>query len=224
MRTFSKALVGLVAAGALSLSLAACGGSSSGSGDSSSTTPKLVAEVKTLTGKSTSVALDAGFLSALTTLKLTPGVVGTATLTGTTISFPITGGNVKYYQPGTVKPYVQGSISHSGSGLSLTAGTGATAIKVELTNFTIDPGVSKLYGDVTANGTSAAKQAFLFDLDGSTLQPLKTEVDGAGTATLQGTTVKISPDAAALLNKTFSTTAVTPELVVGIAKIVINTK
>jgi hypothetical protein len=36
---------------------------------------------------------------------------------------------------------------------------------------------------------------------------------------LEGTTVLISPDAAELLNSTFSTDAVTDELVVGIAKI-----
>ena len=33
-------------------------------------------------------------------------------------SFPITGGNVTYYTPGTESPYVQGMIDHDGSGLS----------------------------------------------------------------------------------------------------------
>ncbi|KAF0257558.1 hypothetical protein DOU02_12900 [Clavibacter michiganensis subsp. michiganensis] len=43
-------------------------------------------------------------------------------------------------------------------------------------------------------------------------------------AVLEGTTVKVSPDAASLLNSTFGTTAVTDQLVVGIAKITVNTK
>jgi hypothetical protein len=219
MGIITKTVAGLVAAGAIVLGLAACGSSSGGGSDtSSSSAPKPAAQVDSLTGKSTAVKLDGGFVSALTSLGLTPGVTGTATLADGSVSFPITGGNVKYYTPGTVTPYVQGIINHDGSGLSLTAG--ATAVTLE--NFTINPGTSKLYGDVAVNGAVAVKQAYLFNLDGSTLQPLQSNADG--TATLTGTTVKISPDAAALLNKTFNTTAVTEGLVVGIATITINTK
>ena len=58
---------------------------------------------------------------------------------------------------------------------------------------------------------------YIFNLDGSTLKPLAGDADG--NAVLEGTTVLISPDAAALLNDTFGTDAVTDELVVGIAKI-----
>ena len=64
-------------------------------------------------------------------------------------SFPITGGNVTYYTPGTESPYVQGMIDHDGSGLSLTGG-GKT---VELTDFEVDPGKSVLTGKVTVDGT-----------------------------------------------------------------------
>ncbi len=45
-----------------------------------------------------------------------------------------------------------------------------------------------------------------------------------GTAVLTGTRVLVSPDAAAALDKVFSTTAVTPGLLVGVATITINTK
>ncbi|MFT2690458.1 hypothetical protein [Clavibacter zhangzhiyongii] len=62
---------------------------------------------------------------------------------------------------------------------------------------------------------------YIFNLDGTTLKPLAMEGDNA---VLEGTTVKVSPDAAALLNSTFGTDAVTDELVVGIAKITVNTK
>lgn len=224
MRTFTRAIAGTIAAGALAFGLAACGGSSGGDGgsggggNSSSASAKPVAEIDSLTGKSTSVKLDSGFTGALTSLGLTPGVVGTAQLTDGSLVFPITGGNVTYYTPGTVKPYVQGSIEHEGSGFSLTAGS----TKAEFTNFTIDPGTSQLFGDVSVNGKSAAKQAYLFNLDGSTLKPLQTNSDG--TATLTGTIVEISPDAAPLLNSTFNTDAVKAGLVVGVATIVVNTK
>jgi hypothetical protein len=197
--------------------LAACSNTDANTANASaSATP--VAKIDTLTGQSTAVKLDAGFVEALTTLKLAPGTLGTAKLTDGSLIFPITGGNVTYYTPGSITPYVQGDIKHNGSGFSLTSG----ATKVSLTNFDIDPGTSKLYGDVAVNGTSAATHAFLFDLDGNTLKPLQTGPNN--TAILEGTRVLISPDAAGLLNKTFKTDAVKAGTLVGIAKITVNTK
>ena len=43
-------------------------------------------------------------------------------------------------------------------------------------------------------------------------------------AVLEGTTVHISPDAAALLNETFRTDAVQDEMLVGVAKITVATE
>ncbi len=217
-----------LASAALVFGVAACSssGSDSGSGASSSSSGpvKPAASVPSLTGKTTSVALSTGFTDALTALKLTPGVLGTAKLENGSLIFPITGGNVDYYTPGTHDPYVIGDIQHQGSGITLTGGD--TVVSLE--NFDIDPGGSKLYADVSA-GTKAApgttkvgSHVYLFNLDGSTLQPLQAD-SAAGTATLTGTRVLVSPDAAALLNKTFNTTAVTDTLEVGIATIVINT-
>jgi len=224
--TAAKATIGIAAAGLLVATLAGCSMSSSSdtptkSSDSSSSSkadPKPLADIPALTGVDTAVKLDAGFASALTTLGLTPGTVGTATLTDGSLHFPITGGNVKYFDPSEkYRPYVQGSIQHEGSGFSLAAG-GTT---VELTNFTIDPGTSKLYGDVAVNGSSAATQALLFNLYGGTLQPLQMDGDNA---ILTGTTVHISKVAADLLNKTFSTDAVKSQLLVGVATITVATK
>jgi hypothetical protein len=200
------------------ISAAACGSSDDTTPASSSTSsaPKPVASIDSLTGNDTQVALDKGFVDALTALKLTPGVVGTAKLQDGALIFPITGGNVTVFKPGTVSPYVIGQIQHEGSGLSLAAG----GTKVELTNLNVDPGVSRVYGDVTVNGKVAATSAYLFKLDGRTLKPLST---GSGTATLQGTKVEISPVAAPLLNKTFKTDAVKAGLLVGIAKITVST-
>ena len=177
-----------------------------------------VAEVDDLSnGVDTAVALDMGFTDALTTLGLTPGTVGTAALTDGSLIFPITGGEVTYYEPGSIDgPYVQGEIMHGGSGLSLTAGETV----VQLTDFVIDPGTSELMGTATVNGEVAAEDAVIFDLDGATLQPLRTEGDNA---ILQGTQVLISETAAGLLNDTFETDAVTPGLLVGTATITIAT-
>lgn len=211
----SKLFAGAAVAAALTVSMTAC---SSGSADEGDSQGKVVAEVPQLSGKTTAVKLDAGFVKALETLKLTPGVVGDAKLQAGSLVFPITGGNVTYYEPGSIDPYVQGKIDHEGSGFSLTAGD----TTVELTDFEIDPGTSQLFGDVSVNGKSAAKDAFIFKLDGRTLKPLQTGPNG--TAILEGTKVEISEDAAPLLNDTFKTDAVKAGLLVGTAKITINTK
>ena len=224
MRTFQKATVSFAAAALLLGGLAACsstataGSAASTPAASSSSAPTPVASIPSLKGVDTAVLLDGDFAAALTSLGLTPGTVGTATLTDGSLHFPITGGNVDYYDPAqSYRPFVQGSIKHEGSGFSLTAGSTV----VELTNFTIDPGTSKLMGDVSVNGTSAATQVLLFDLYGGTLKPLQMDGDNA---ILEGTTVHISSVAAGLLNKTFATDAVKDQMLVGIAKITVATK
>jgi hypothetical protein len=215
-----KAIAAIALVATTGLSAAACGSSddtsSSSSSSSTASAPKPVAAIDSLKGNDTQVALDQGFVDALTSLKLTPGTVGTAKLVDGALVFPITGGNVTVFKPGAVSPYVIGQIQHEGSGLSLTAG----GTKVELTNLNVDPGVSRVYGDVSVNGKTAVTSAYLFKLDGRTLKPLAT---GSGTATLEGTKVEISPVAAPLLNETFKTDAVKPGLLVGIAKITVNT-
>ena len=220
--TAKRSLAALAMAALVATPLAACSSSDSdsstaSSSSSSTSAPKPVASIEALQGETTAIALDQGFTDALTSLKLTPGVVGTAKLESGSLIFPITGGNVTVFKPGEVSPYVIGQIQHEGSGLSLTAG----GTKVELTNFNVDPGVSRVYGDVTVNGKVAVTNAFLFQLDGRTLEPLKT--DGSN-AILTGTKVEISEDAAPLLNETFKTDAVKPGLLVGIATITVNTQ
>ncbi len=190
--------------------LAACGGSDD-------IDAKPVAEIDSLSGQSTSVTLAPSFLAGLTSLKLTPAPVGSAKIEGALATFPITGGNVTYYTPGSVDPYVRGEINHNGSGLSLTGGE----TKVELTDFVVDPEESVLTGKVTANGKVAAESAPLFFLDGRTLKPLQPAGD---TAILEGTTVSLTKEAADLLNKTFNVTALTQYFPVGVAKITVNTK
>jgi hypothetical protein len=217
-----KTLTALAATAALALGATACGGSDDTSTASTTTTKasaaKPVAEIPALSGKDTAVTLDSGFVKALGSLKLTPAPVGTAQISKAGVaSFPITGGNVKYYTPGTESPYVQGMIDHDGSGLSLTS----SDKKVELTNFEVDPGKSVLTGKVTVDGKVAAESAPLFFLDGRTLKPLETGDNG--TAVLEGTTVKLKQEAADLLNQTFGTDALKAGFVIGTAKITVNT-
>ncbi|MBC7725983.1 MAG: hypothetical protein H7146_14770 [Burkholderiaceae bacterium] len=223
MRKIFKSTLGIAAAALLVGSLAACSPTTTttpapaATSEAPAADPTPQASIPALAGVDTQVTLDQGFVDALTTLGLTPGTLGTATLTDGVLAFPITGGNVDYYDPAeSYRPYVQGSISHDGSGISLTAGD----IVVELTDFRIDPGTSQLFGTVTANGALVANDVYIFNLDGSTLNPLATDADG--NAVLEGTTVLVSPDAAALLNETFGTDAVTDQLVVGIAKITVK--
>jgi len=215
-----KGLAAVALAATATLTLAACGSSSDSSSSSSSSTkaskPKPVASIDSLTGNNTQVTLDQGFVDALTALKLTPGTIGTAKLANGALIFPITGGNVTVFKPGTVSPYVIGQIQHEGSGLSLAAG----GTKVSITNLNVDPGVSRVYGDVSVNGKLAAPNAYVFSLDGRTLKPLQS---GSGTATLEGTKVEISPVAAPLLDQVFKTNAVKAGLLVGIAKITVST-
>lgn len=230
MRTTTKSLTALLSAGIVVAALAGCSqadtgnSTSAGAGSSSSASaepsaePTPAAVFTTVNGETTDIALDAGFVSALTSLKLTPGTIGDATLSDEgVLTFPITGGNVTYFDPTSgVRPYVQGQLDHDGSGLSLTAGD----TTVELRDFVIDPGNdSHVSGDVYVNGEEAAPDANLFRLDGSTLNPVTQDGDAY---VLEGTTVYISEDAAALLNSTFKTTAVTGDLKVGVATLTVT--
>lgn len=213
----TKFLSALFAIAALTFGLVACGddeeSSSSSSGGSSSEEP--LAQIDELTGDNTQVTFDEGFVAALGDLGLTPGGVGDAKFVegGAAAQFPISGGDVTYYDPESdVRPYVQGILEHEGSGLSLTAGDTV----VELTDFVIDPGTSELTGTVTANGKVAAEDALLFKLDGTTLEPLAME---GKAAVLEGTRVLLSADATSLLNDTFGVDALEEDFLIGISKI-----
>lgn len=218
-RPLRTKLVALAGAAVLLGGVAACSDDSDASTNDSSSqsAPKPVASLDSVSGESTAIKLDKGFTDALTALKLTPGVTGDGQLTDDgSLVFPITGGNVTVFKPGEVSPYVIGQLQHVTSGLTLTAGD----TTVKLSNFNVDPGVSRVYGDVEVNGQPAASSAFLFQLDGRTLEPLKTE---GNDAILTGTKVFISPVAAELLNATFKTDAVTKDLLVGVATITVDT-
>jgi hypothetical protein len=210
-RTRTKTAAGIAGLMLLAFPLAACG-----SDDEEPERVTAVATIENLTGNMTEIILDEDFFPTLDSLGVTPGVIPEATLEGDTLSFPITGGNVQILPKGSVPNYVVGQIQHENSGLTLTAGDTV----VELRNFNVDPTVSRIYGDVVVNGEVAATSAYLFRLNGSTLEDLRTEGD---TAILEGTQIFISDVAAGLLNDTFGTDAVTDQVRVGIARITVNT-
>lgn len=202
-RTAALALTGIMALGGA----AACGSGSSGGttaapasspSSAAASGPKLVAKIPNLTGADTQVQLAGSFLNAAKSLHVALGVTGSAKASKTgNLTFPITGGNAAYYQPGTRSPYVTSHIDHNGSGITLTAGK----TTVGLSNFVVNAGTSELSGKVTVNGKTAIKSTNLFFLNGRTLQPLSKNAKGE--AVLAGTKVFIDSAAASVLDKTF---------------------
>lgn len=221
MLNLSKKTASVALAAGLALTLSACGSNDTSVGASdveAVASPSPIAEIDSLSGVQTAVTLDPGFLEGLTALQLTPATVGEATLEGAVIDFPITGGNVTYYDPASgVTPYVQGEIMHEDSGLQL---TGANGKVVELTDFVVDPAESVLTGMVTVDGEVFAPSAPLFFLDGRTLNPLEVN-EADGTAVLEGTTVSLTAEAADALNTVFETDALAEFFKVGIAEITV---
>ena len=148
----------------------------------------------------TALAIDPGALQALTSLGIAPGIVGPATLSATTASFPITGGKADL-------DLSRGVIRHTG-GISLTKGS----TRVELTAFDIRLGSApQLFASI--NG-GAAKAAIL-DLDLTGVTP---DVKGRR-ITLAGVTAKLTQGAADALNAAFGTTAFSAGLVLGRATV-----
>ncbi|MGI8679019.1 MAG: hypothetical protein ACR2LX_10100 [Jatrophihabitans sp.] len=209
MRGYAKVLT-VVAAAALTATTAACTSSPGGSDTKSVSGKKPAGAFSTLTGITTTVVFDPGFVAALGTLKLTPTPFGTAKIkkvgTNTEAVFPITGGKATVYAKGDVTPYVQGEVDHDGSGLTLTAGPASSPTKVTIMNFAIHPGTnSTLTGDVAIDGGTPLHSVKLFDLDGGTLKT--PTISKAGVVTLQGTTIYLSTEAANALNGVFKTNA-----------------
>ena len=212
MNTPLRPLVAIAMAGTLTFGLAACGDD-----DTDDTVAAIpVAEVENLTGVASEVILSDGFQQDLNKLKINSKLLGKATRTGDTLAFPITGGSLTYYAPGTRDPFVESNILHENSGLQFMKGK----TKVDLRNFVIDAGASLLYGDVRVNGKKTGENVPLFFLDGRTLEPLQTT--DAGTAVLEGATVSLTAEAAQLLNDTFNTEAMSEFHPVGRAEVVVQ--
>jgi hypothetical protein len=169
------------------------------------------AQVEQLSGKSTSVDVDAGTAMALQKNGVTVTPVGPATAStangGLTVSFPITNGYVAVY-PTSSLPFIRGLISHSG-GLTFSAGGKSLTV----TDFIINPGNSELYATVGGSGAVVP----LLDLDGS---KVAMTTDASGQIHLDGTVAKLSSAAAGALNATFGVTVFTAGIPLGVAHII----
>lgn len=150
-------------------------------------------------GGQTDLVLDPGTGAALTSLGVTPGLIGPATANADgSFAFPITGGLVD-------AKTLAGTIPHSG-GISLTAG----ATVVTLTDFIIDTNAKQL----TAIVAGGARTAIL-DLD---LSAVKVTVDGRG-VTVGTVPATLTAGAAGALNQAFGVTAFTAGLKFGVATV-----
>jgi hypothetical protein len=145
-----------------------------------------------LAGGETKVYLSSGFVSALSSLGVTPGAVGPASLYKGVATCPVTVGIADL-----TNTYVD--LGHVG-GLSLTAGS----TKVTLVNFQIEalPGShAYISGIVTVNGAIVGRIP-LFDLAvGNVYQPNKESLS------IQNVTVTLDATAASALNSVFKVSA-----------------
>jgi hypothetical protein len=164
------------------------------------------ADTRPIVAGSTDVALDSSFLSALTSLGVTPSIEKPATLTGATAAFPVTDGEIDL-------DTAKAEIFHEG-GLSLTAGS--TTVKVF--NYIIDTtgGAPVLTAAAVVNGTLVGRIP-LFDLALPSLAlplvPSKKDILSIGNIA-----VTLSSDAAAALNSAFGVTAFSAGFPIGTAR------
>jgi hypothetical protein len=163
------------------------------------------AQTKPVRNGITTVELNSGFLSALSSLGVAPSPLGDSQLDGTTIDFPIVEGLLDESDN-------HAEIIHNG-GLQLKAG----GTVVELRDFTIDTTGSQpvITGAVLANGKLVGR-AVLFDLS----------LSGAAIVTrgplvlIENVQVTLAPGAAATLNSVFHITALAGGLQIGTADVV----
>ncbi|HEX3393117.1 MAG TPA: hypothetical protein VHS52_01205 [Acidimicrobiales bacterium] len=204
MRLKSKSAVSVLI-GALALA-----GAGTVSSFAAGSPPDTVTAIPNLTGVGTSVKLDGGTAKALSGLGVALAPFGSATFDAgsSTITFPITSGYAEIHSDLGHKPgYIAGSIEHTGSGFTLTAGP----TQVTLTDFVVDPGNSMLYGSV-----GGAPKVPLLDLDGTNV---KVSMD-AGNVVLDGTVAKLTGTAAGALNKSFATNAIKAGTPLGVVHLV----
>lgn len=185
--------------------LVACSSKNNNAGSAA----KPTATIAKLTGVSTTVDLNPDTAKVLADNNVTvmPVAPATAAQSGgtTTVSFPITGGNVSIY-PQNALPFIRGSVTHSG-GLTFSAG----GKSLTATNFIVDPGAS------TLTATVGGQQVQLLDLDGHNVKVTK---DAQGQVLLDGTVAQLSNAAAGALNQTFGVTLFKQGIPLGVVHIV----
>lgn len=192
MKTIKHALAGLAVSGILAFT----------------TVSAVAAPTETPTGGATSVLLAPSFLSALTSLGVTPAPIAPGRIAsrsaGVFASFPITTGEIDL---GTVK----GEIDHKG-GLSLTAGH----TKVQLTTFIVDlTGTAPVLTGLVIVNDNLVGRLPLFDLNLSQSGvSAKEQLVKVGNVA-----VTLTDKAAGALNGVFGITALSQGLAIGTATV-----
>jgi hypothetical protein len=159
----------------------------------------------TVFGGVTRVTLSSGFLSALSSLGVTPGTVAPTRIDNGIASFPITGGAVDLNT-------AAGNIIHSGG---LTLKTENTQVRLQ--SFIIDTTGNQqvLTGLVVVNGALVGRIP-LFNLTAQNGPGLPLKPQGQ-LLRVTGIRVQLSSAAASALNSVFSVSAFTPGFDIGTA-------
>jgi hypothetical protein len=163
--------------------------------------PAMAASTKQIEGGSTYVLLDPAFVSALSSLGVSPSGIAPGFLypRARLAGFPIPSGTIDLDSS-------KGDIFHTG-GLTLTAGS----TRVDLYNFVIDTaGIPVLTALAAVNGELAGRIP-VFDLE-LTRAP---ELNEFGTLAISGVEVTLSETAATTLNSVFGTAALTGGIRIG---------
>ena len=156
----------------------------------------------------TNVKLSSGFLDALQTLKVTPGVIAPTQLSGTDVDFPIIGGALDL-------DTALGNVEHSG-GLTLTAGNTVLGIQ----NFIIDTtGKTPVITGLAVLNGAVVGRITLFDLVLPSNFKLPIKLYYGSVLYLKGITVNLDGGAAATLNQIFGTDAFTGGFNIGTATV-----
>lgn len=156
----------------------------------------------------TNVNLSSGFLNALQTLNVTPGVIFPTQLIGTQVNFPVIGGAIDL-------DTALGNIEHSG-GLILTAGKTVLGIQ----NFTIDTtGKTPVITGLAVLNGAVVGRITLFDLVLPSSLKLPLQEYFGSVLYLNGVTVNLDPGAATTLNQIFGTNAFKGGINIGTATV-----
>lgn len=151
---------------------------------------------KVATG-TTTLTLDDATVQALTAAGIAPAPLGSATASGTSVTFPVTGGAA---DPKTLR----GSVNHKGSGVRFAAG----ARGLNLSNFTYT--VTKRGASLSGKVAGGSRAAILrLDLSGATI------AHGGLTDTISGVKASLAAPAAAALNKAFGVKAFQGGMAIG---------
>ncbi len=156
----------------------------------------------------TNVKLSSGFLDALQSLDVAPGVIGPTQLVGTRVSFPVIGGAIDL-------DTALGNIEHSG-GLTLTAGKTVLGIQ----NFTIDTtGKTPVITGLAVLNGAVVGRITLFDLVLPSDFKLPINLHYGCVLDVNRVTVNLDAGAATTLNQIFGTSAFTGGINIGTATV-----